>query len=70
VLIEDWRIDDNTRRPHSALEMMTPAAFPAGLRQPLPPPTATTSGEGVEQRPWLPAAGGDPQPDAVPTWQR
>ena len=36
VLIEDWRDDYNHHRPHSALEMMTPAAFAASLRQPLP----------------------------------
>jgi putative transposase len=64
VLIEDWRIDYNHRRPHSALQMMTPAAFAAGLRRPLPPPTATTSGEGGEQRCLLLTAGGAPQPAA------
>ena len=32
VLIEDWRQDYNHRRPHSALEMMTPSAFSAGYR--------------------------------------
>jgi hypothetical protein len=62
VLIEDWRIDYNQRRPHSALEMMTPAAFAAGLRQPCRPPTATAAEEGVEQRCLLLSAGGDPQP--------
>ena len=34
VLIEDWRLDYNHHRPHSALGMMTPAAFAASLRQP------------------------------------
>jgi len=29
VVIDDWREDDNTRRPHSALGMRTPAAFAA-----------------------------------------
>lgn len=29
VLIDDWQVDYNTRRPHSALEMLTPAAFAA-----------------------------------------
>ena len=29
VLIDDWREDYNTRRPHSALGMRTPAAFAA-----------------------------------------
>lgn len=32
VLIEDWRIDYNQHRPHSALGMMTPSAFAAGYR--------------------------------------
>jgi putative transposase len=29
VVIEDWRQDENQRRPHSALGMKTPAAFAA-----------------------------------------
>jgi len=29
VLIDHWREDYNTRRPHSALGMLTPAAFAA-----------------------------------------
>ena len=62
VLIEDWRHDYNQRRPHSALGMMTPAAFAAGLRQPRRLPTATAAWEAVEQRCLLPSAGGDPQP--------
>jgi putative transposase len=33
VLIEDWRVDYNNHRPHSALGMMTPAAFAAGWRE-------------------------------------
>ena len=33
VLIEDWRSDYNHHRPHSALGMMTPAAFAAGWRE-------------------------------------
>jgi putative transposase len=27
VLIADWRIENNTYRPHSALGMLTPAEF-------------------------------------------
>jgi putative transposase len=30
VLIDDWHEDYNTRRPHSSLGMLTPAAFAAG----------------------------------------
>lgn len=30
VLTEDWREDYNHRRPHSSLQMLTPAAFAAG----------------------------------------
>ncbi|MGH2881407.1 MAG: integrase core domain-containing protein, partial [Solirubrobacteraceae bacterium] len=61
VLIEDWRIDYNTHRPHSALGMMAPAVFAASLRQPSRPLTATASGEGGEQGSPLPIAGGAPQ---------
>jgi putative transposase len=70
VLIEDWRIDYNHRRPHSALQMMTPAAFAAGLRQPCRAPTATAAGEEGEQRSLLLAAGSAPQPAVFPTSQR
>ena len=31
VVIEDWREDYNTRRPHSALGMRSPAGFAAAL---------------------------------------
>jgi putative transposase len=50
VLIEDWRQDYNTNRPHSALEMMTPVAFAASLRPPPAEPTATAAGERIEGR--------------------
>ena len=33
VLIEDWRTDYNTNRPHSALGMMAPARFAASWRR-------------------------------------
>jgi len=33
VLIEDWRVDYNHHRPHSALGMMTPVAFATGWRE-------------------------------------
>jgi len=33
VLVEDWREDYNTRRPHSALGMMAPAHFAASWRR-------------------------------------
>ncbi len=33
VVIEDWRQDYNTYRPHSALGMRAPAAFAASLRE-------------------------------------
>ncbi len=33
VLVEDWRTDYNTRRPHSALGMMAPARFAASWRR-------------------------------------
>jgi transposase InsO family protein len=47
VLIEDWRQDYNTNRPHSALGMMTPVAFAASFTG-HQEPTATAAGEGVE----------------------
>jgi putative transposase len=56
VLSEDWRIDYNTRRPHSALQMMTPTAFAASLRQPSRLLTATASGEGGDHGYPLPIA--------------
>lgn len=31
-MIEDWRRDDNTHRPHSALGMMAPTEFADGYR--------------------------------------
>jgi putative transposase len=34
VVIDDWREDYNTRRPHSALGMLTPAAFAAACASP------------------------------------
>lgn len=61
VLIEDWRQDYNQHRPHSTLEMMTPVAFAASLRQLLPGPTATTAEEGIEQRCRQTNPGSDPQ---------
>jgi Integrase core domain len=66
VLIEEWRVDYNHHRPHSALGMMTLAVFAASLR----PPTATTSGEGDEQRCLLPVVAGAPQPAISPTLQQ
>ncbi len=33
VLVEDWRVDYNDRRPHSALGMMAPARFAASWRR-------------------------------------
>jgi putative transposase len=70
VLIEDWRLDYNHRRPHSALHMMTPAAFAAALRQPWPAPTATTTEEEGEQGSLLLTADGAPQPTVFPAPQR
>jgi transposase InsO family protein len=48
VLIEDWRQDYNTHRPHSALGMSTPAAYAAILKRPLGP-RATAAGEGNQE---------------------
>jgi putative transposase len=70
VLIEDWRIDYNHRRPHGALGMMTPTAFAASLRERCRSPTATATGERVEQRCPLPLPSSDPQPAVFPTGQR
>lgn len=33
ILIEDWRVDYNEHRPHSALGMMAPAVFARGYRE-------------------------------------
>jgi putative transposase len=70
VLIEDWRIDYNHHRPHSALGMMAPAVFAAGLGQPPRLPTATASGEGGEQRRQLSLTSGAPQPAVFPALQQ
>lgn len=70
VMIENFRVDYNRCRPHRAHAMMTPAAFAASLRQPLLRPTATTAGEGIEQRSQLPPPPGDPQPVAFTPDQR
>ena len=48
VVISDWREDYNQRRPHSALAMLTPAAFAAvHLAAPAANRTSTTAGEGA-----------------------
>ena len=70
VLIEDWRVDYNQHRPHSALGMLAPAVFAAGVRQPLPSPAATATGEGGEQRHLLLTAHGAPQSAGPPTPQQ
>ena len=36
VLIEDWRIEYNTRRPHSSLGWLTPAAYAGRLTEDQP----------------------------------
>ena len=37
VLVADWRIEYNTYRPHSALDMLTPADFADHWRPTNPP---------------------------------
>jgi putative transposase len=37
LVIEDWREDYNTRRPHSSLGMRSPAAFAATLHASIEP---------------------------------
>jgi hypothetical protein len=49
VVIEDWRLDYNQRRPHSALGMMTPSAFGAGYRTYLDTLTQLSTLDSVEQ---------------------
>jgi putative transposase len=49
VLIEDWRVDYNQHRPHSALGMRSPAAFAASILQPPTDPTPTAAGEGARE---------------------
>lgn len=70
VMIEDFRVDYNRRRPHRAHAMMTPAAFAASLQQPLLRPTPTTAEEGTEQRSHLAPPSSDPQPVAFKPGQR
>jgi putative transposase len=54
VLIEDWRQDYNSHRPHSALGMLTPAAFAATLLA-VPDPKPTAAEEEDESGSVLPA---------------
>jgi putative transposase len=70
VLIEDWRQDYNHHRPHSSLGMMTPVAFAASLRQPLPGPAATAAGEGVDRRGRLTSTTQRTTRPIIPTWQQ
>jgi putative transposase len=49
VLIEAWRVDYNQRRPHSALGMLTPAAFAAGVLKPTRDSRATAAEEGARE---------------------
>jgi len=70
VLIEDWRHDYNHHRPHSALGMLAPAVFAAGLRQPPRPPTATASGEGSDSGLLILSAAGAPQTALSPATQQ
>jgi transposase InsO family protein len=70
VLVEDWRQDYNHHRPHSALGMMTPAAFAASLRQPQAQRTATAAGEGVEARGRLTSSMQPTTRPIIPTGQR
>lgn len=53
--LELWRVDYNTRRPHSAVGYETPAAFAAAAPRCLPPPAGAAAAmvEGAEQRPGL-----------------
>jgi hypothetical protein len=48
-VIEDWRLDYNHRRPHSALGMMTPGAFSTGYRTYLETLDQLSPPDGVEQ---------------------
>jgi hypothetical protein len=66
LLIADWRIDYNYHLPHSALQMMTPAAFGASLRQPPWASTATALGKGSSSAArclWLAATHSQPHPN-------
>ncbi len=56
VVLDQWRMDYNHRRPHGGLERMTPAAFVAGLDD-----TASGGAGGVA---WCVSGRGDRQ-DAV-----
>ena len=49
---------------------MTPAAFAASLRQPLPEPTATAAGEEVKGRSWLTSATRLTTRSIIPTEQQ
>jgi len=47
VLLEDWRIDYNINRPHSAHGMLTPVEFRRGLAQPTTARTRIAGGSTI-----------------------
>jgi len=47
ILAEDWRVEYNTLRPHSALGMMPPADFAASWRRSLQPHPGLSQGVGA-----------------------
>ncbi len=53
-IIEAWRIDDNTSRPHSALAYATPEEFASSLQGHAPGEMTTSAQQEQNQQPGLP----------------
>jgi putative transposase len=62
VLVEDWRVDYNTNRPHSGLGMMAPARFAASWRRSEPTDQSTLTGGGPMRG--VPVRRGDRRPSS------
>lgn len=68
VVIEDWRADYNTYRPHSSLGNLTPLQFAATCRAPLPYPAGQQRWGPGERAPSATTVSVTPTPAATPTW--
>ena len=66
VIVEDWRQDYNTRRPHWALRMLTPTAYAQAQAAAGPPPPQHHRTNNRDPVTWLPPRMSGPS--RRPTW--